>query len=60
VIERADTDEHTGWLTAEVCRVDAGVRKSLPANLQNEALLRISLLRLGWGEAEEIRVKLLD
>src|SRR6478672_11921509 len=60
VVERESTDEHSNVRAGQaVCR-DSRIFERLPRGVQQEALLRIERVRLARGDAEELRVELID
>ncbi len=57
IVVRADAHKDAGLLTGQLVRRDRCVLQGLPTHLQEEALLRIHMIRLGWRNPEKLRVK---
>ncbi|CAM5350456.1 hypothetical protein SNARM312S_03235 [Streptomyces narbonensis] len=60
VVVPEGADVHAGAGAADLGGGDARVLQGLPADLQHEALLRVELLGLARGDAEEAGVELVD
>jgi hypothetical protein len=60
VVEGEAADEHPDVLTGQAIRGKPAVLQRLPGGLQHQTLLRVHRVCLARGDAEELRIELID